>query len=587
MLLAFIPKENSIEPLPGTTMDLRHTKYALTASSPATPSPAANHLLFFLFFLAANAFKNVVAYTICDGSPTGFFVGLDFVESFLCSLIVFGGLALAGKTFIFLLVYLAQDIFLLVHAGYISLFNAPLHLGSIYRLLWELIPAMEHQSAPLSFQLYFLALIDLPLFLLFIFEYGKIRELIQTRWNKSCVFGAALVLLGALVITTELMVFPKIDYFHPSREGESALIHRYGLVGYSLFDLLVKHDEKSNTILLRYGPETVLTPAITKPSGIVVIQVESLDSGIVDYLWQGCYVTPFLHRLTRESVYFPYLMSYHKAGGTSDCEVAVLNSVEPLDDFPTMKADGYPYPHSMVRRLNRQGFTTQAYHGNNGNFYNRDHFYFSMDFSGFYDQTRMGLISEGWGASDEKVFAFAEKQIRSSRRPFFSYIITMSSHEPFRNVDTYYADDRFVGVNPEMTRSYLKSMAYVDRMLEQFIGNIRKEYPDSYLYIFGDHTPYVLHKGPYQRTSLVMDDRNFEFVPLFILTPDRQVRRETERAVSYLDLAPTILASAGVSGSISTYGENLLSSRLLNRIPLSGEYYDRKFLFESARKIGH
>ena len=569
-------------------MNLRHMKNPLSALLPATTSLDNNYLIFLLVFLTANAFKNVVAYTICDGSPTGLFITVEFVESFLCSFIVFGGLAIAGKTLIFLLVYLAQGIFLLVHASYISLFNSPLHVGSLYRLLWELIPAMENQSVPLSFHLYFMALIDLPLFLLFICSYRKIRNHVQSLRNKPrIIFGTALILLVVLVIATELMVFPKIDYFRPSREAESALIHRYGLLGFTVFDLLVKHADKTNTVSLHYGPETVLTSSVRRPSGIVVIQVESLDAGIVEYRWQGRYVTPFLHRLSQESVYFPYLMSYHKAGGTSDCEIAVLNGVEPLDDFPTMKADAYPYPHSVVRKLQHKGFTTQAFHGNVGNFYNRDHSYFTMGFSGFYDQTRMGLVSEGWGSADGKVFAFAEEKMRSSRRPFFSYIITMSSHEPFRNVDNYYVDGRFEGVKPEMTRSYLKSMAYVDRTLEQFIGNIRKEYPDSYIYVFGDHTPYVLQKGPFQRTSLVMDDRNFEFVPLFILTPDHQVRRETEKAISFLDLAPTILASAGVSGSINTYGENLLSSRLTNRIPLSGEYYDRKFLFESARKIGH
>lgn len=569
-------------------MNLRHMKNAPTVILPVTPTHTDNYFLFFLVFIATNAFKNVVAYTICDGSPSGLFIGLDFAESFLCALIIFGGLAVAGKTLLFLLCYLAQGIFLLVHASYISLFNSPVHVGSFYRLLWELIPAMENQSAPLSFHLYFMTLIDLPLFLFFICRYGKIREHVQSRGNKPrFVFGAALILLISLVVATELMVFPKIDYFHPGKEVESALIHRYGLLGFSIFDLLAKHTDNASQLLLSYGPETALAPIAKRPSGIVVIQVESLDAGIVEFLWQGRYVTPFLHRLSQVSIYYPYLMSYHKAGGTSDCEVAVLNSVEPLDDFPTMKSDSYPYPHSMVTNLQKKGFTAQAFHGNVGNFYNRDHAYFAMNFSSFYDQIRMGLVSEGWGASDEKVFAFAEEKIRSSSRPFFSYIITMSSHEPFRNVDNYYADNRFEVVTPEMTRGYLKSMAYVDRMLELFIGKIRMENPDSYIYVFGDHTPYVLQKGPFKRTSLVMDDRNFEFVPLLILTPDHQVRKETQNAVSFLDLAPTILSSAGVPGRINTYGENLLSPQLVNRIPLSGNYYDRKFLFESAQKIGH
>lgn len=552
----------------------------------ATSSYSTNYAILFLVFLFANAFKNVVAYTICDGSSSGIFASLNFVEAFLGALIIFGGVALTGKTLLFFLFYLVQGIFLLVHANYVSLFSSPVHLGSICRLFWELIPAMQNQAAPLSFHLCFMSLIDLPLFLIIAREFKKNREFLQSCQKKTrIVLGGAGLLVFVLVITTELLVFPKIDYLRPGRETEKALIHRYGLLGYSIFDFFAQHDQKNNPVRLLYGPETVLTPVARRPSGIVVIQVESLDAGIIDYRWQGHYVTPYLHRLSQKSVYYPYLMSYHKAGGTSDAEIAVLNSVEPLDDFPTMKEEGYPYPHSIARILERNGVKALAFHGNDGYYYNRDHFYYSMDFSAFYDQTRMGLESEGWGASDGKVFTFAEKKIKSSNLPFFSYIITMSSHEPFRNVDNYHTDERFEGVEPEMTRCYLKSMAYVDRTLERFINNIRKEYPDSFIYIFGDHTPYVLKKGPFRKSSLEMDDRNFEFVPLFIMTPDSTVHRETEKAVSLLDLAPTILASAGISGGINSYGENLLTSHLTNKIPLSGKYYDRKLLFESARMI--
>ena len=132
-------------------MNLRHIIHPSTLISQANPLHVNNNLIFFLVFLAANAFKNVIAYTICDGSPSGLFVGLNFAESFLCSLIVFGGLAVAGKYLLFLMIYLAQDIFLLVHASYISLFNCPIHMWSFYRLVWELIPALKNQSAPLSF----------------------------------------------------------------------------------------------------------------------------------------------------------------------------------------------------------------------------------------------------------------------------------------------------------------------------------------------------------------------------------------------------------------------------------------------------
>ena len=61
-------------------MNLRHMKNAPAIILPVTPAHTDNYLPFFLVFIATNAFKNVVAYTICDGSPSGLFIGLDFAE---------------------------------------------------------------------------------------------------------------------------------------------------------------------------------------------------------------------------------------------------------------------------------------------------------------------------------------------------------------------------------------------------------------------------------------------------------------------------------------------------------------------------
>ncbi len=68
--------------------------------------------------------------------------------------------------------------------------------------------------------------------------------------------------------------------------------------------------------------------------------------------------------MAADNVYFPYLLSYHFAGGTSDCEVAVLNSIEPLTSEPTMKLYDYGYPNSLVKRLETAGYHTLAFHGN-------------------------------------------------------------------------------------------------------------------------------------------------------------------------------------------------------------------------------
>ena len=102
----------------------------------------------------------------------------------------------------------------------------------------------------------------------------------------------------------------------------------------------------------------------------VIIQVESMDANIVNQKYKGVYVTPFLRSLTASAVYYPFAMSYHEGGGTSDSEFSIINSVEPLESYPALKLSSYDFPNSMVSKLDAQGYSTFAFHGNIGSFYN-------------------------------------------------------------------------------------------------------------------------------------------------------------------------------------------------------------------------
>jgi phosphoglycerol transferase MdoB-like AlkP superfamily enzyme len=523
---------------------------------------------------------------MCDLSGTDLLIVVNLSEAFLFTFMLFAVVITVGGIIPFLVLYLAQALFFVINICYVNTLMTPLHLGSCYRLWWETLTIIDKMSLHLSFKAFLLAIMDLPLLLFFLKRYGPVRKMFTARSNVvGSASVTALLCLSGLVAVTELTAIPKINYFYQSRETESALIHRYGLLAYHIFENISWEDEQKELLHLDYGPETALPDKKMPPAGIILIQVESLDAAIIDFTWKNRYVTPFLHELSRQSIYYPYTLSYHKAGGSSDCEVSVLNSFEPLENFPTIKSSTYTYPNSVVRGLKRNGFVATAFHGNTGDFYNRDYAYFEMDFDNFYDRKRMGLADEGWGASDEKVMAFTRAKLGRSNKPFFSYVITMSSHEPFRNVENYYQSNQFAEVTPVLARNYLTSMAYLDRVLQTFVRQIQKEHPGTYIFIFGDHTPYAVKTGPYHRTSIFTENKNFEFVPLLIVTPDKLVHYETTNAASFLDIAPTVLAAAGVPFRIRTYGENLLSSSLHNPVPFSGTNYRRDMLYRKAKGI--
>jgi len=228
------------------------------------------------------------------------------------------------------------------------------------------------------------------------------------------------------------------------------------------------------------------------------------------------------------------------------------------------------------------GFTTKAFHGNVGNFYNRDYAYYKLGFDIFYDRSRMQLPQEGWGASDHGVFNYALDTLNTRKKPFLDYIITMSSHEPFTNVGQYFISNLYDDLPTVQTKNYLLSMTYVDKSLKDFVARVRRKHPNTIIVVFGDHTPYVIKKGPFHRAAFTHDGKEFEFVPLIIATPNSERRMETKMAASFLDIAPTVLKLAGVPYRLKTYGDDLLGERH-DKIPFREGLYERQLLFELAK----
>jgi phosphoglycerol transferase MdoB-like AlkP superfamily enzyme len=369
--------------------------------------------------------------------------------------------------------------------------------------------------------------------------------------------------------------------------ADEDVVDKYGLLAFNLVDLLKYRDAVSHIKSIEYGRTLSDTGIALKNiqqadsastraehPNFILIQVESMDSYIVNAQYKKSYIMPFLHSLTHQSIYYPYTMSYHKAGSTSDCEFSIINSIEPFADYPSMKIRNYDYPNSMIKPLVAAGYDAAAFHGNRGTYFNRTSAFKKMGFPVFYDMAAMGLAEQGWGVSDGKVFDYITARLGKQKQPFIYYVITMCSHEPFTIVEQYYKNNAFASIKDEAARNYFLSLAYVDRELKRFIMQVRATQPNTYIMLYGDHTP-VIKKNLYRRASYFERAHIFEFVPMIILTPDGKSYLETKNVASFLDVAPTILAASGVHYSYRSNGANLLDQNC--RMGTLG-FYDMTYL---------
>ncbi len=144
--------------------------------------------------------------------------------------------------------------------------------------------------------------------------------------------------------------------------------------------------------------------------------------------------------------------------------------------------------------LKKEGYNTSYMHGNYGYFWNRENVYKSFGVDNlelkdkFEDQSEniMGYLS------DELLYRQAVEKLKTYNMPFFSYIVSASSHTAFTldgledrtkvNIDVGKYKDSFFG-------NYLESMNYADYAFGIFIEELKKAdlYDDTIILVYGDH----------------------------------------------------------------------------------------------------
>jgi Phosphoglycerol transferase and related proteins, alkaline phosphatase superfamily len=514
-----------------------------------------------------------------------------FIYKFIVTLLVFVPINLlllkARKPHFLILCYILQSLYICINTAYYLYYHDYIYLETFLSLFSEGFIAAIHSHGFLSEKL-LVSLIDFPLFMYIVLRYSFVKNLISNK-KKAVICKRSLTFICiVLLLMVEFRNYEhnfSIFLFKPEQNnlGVSIIVSRYGTITNSIIDILKNSNENDLLNNIKYSDNTYSSKGnatSTKPN-FILLQVESLSANIVNQKYRDEYIAPFLHSLEDSSIYYPYTMSYHKGGGTSDSEFSVINSVETLDNYPAIKIRNNNYPNSFIKALNSSKYVTSAFHGYLGGYYNRDNAFSAMGFNEFFDINRMGLSQVGWGAPDQQLFKYMENKTSSQEGPYLDYIITISSHTPFTYAQGYgYNNSLFDDIETPEVKAYYNSISYVDNCIKDFVTYVRQNYKNTYVFIWGDHTPGI-DKNLYKSSSITLDDRYFEFVPLYIITPDNKIRKESEKAATFLDIAPTVLDASGIEFNIKTQGENLINnSSLQNSIPFRGKSYDRSYLFK-------
>ncbi len=455
-----------------------------------------------------------------------------------------------------------------------------------------------------------LYLIDIVLIaVLLLTKLFKIEKKNKANWKVN-----SLRLLSAIVA---FYLFCTVDAEYVEKAGEDpynkdAQVKKGTIYGYHVADIeslinikkKAKYDNKEEMLSdyeklkeeynEKYGESNYNLEGIAKGKNVIIVQLESVQEFVINKTINGKEITPNINKFINENIEFSnmFMQSYST---TADSEFSTVTSLYPMENgmsYSRYYSNKYDDIFTMFKN---EGYDTSYMHGNYGYFWNRGNVYKSfgvnhLELKDEFEDTSEEIMGY---LSDELLYKQAVEKMKSYNMPFFSYIVSASSHTAFTldglqdeskiNIDVGKYKDTFFG-------NYLESVNYADYAFGIFINELKKAdlYDDSVILIYGDHNGIDMYNDEMldflQQTNPNLNDVDIKLNYIRVACGMRipGVKNLTiEKPVNKLDIKPTFEYLTGGQSGVSL-GTNMFARKdfvSLNneRIVTSRYYYDEKW----------
>jgi len=405
--------------------------------------------------------------------------------------------------------------------------------------------------------------------------FNKIKERFNDYGDKhftSSVIASALIVLGLIV--TLPMGFNKLNEVVNRGYDTVSTAQYYGVLMAHAIDIVrfIKQetvsisDEKKQELSNWVGSnkklqlDDVLTSS-AKNKNVILIQVESLGSFVLNQTVNNKEITPNLNQLAESANFFPNSHFVMGAGHTSDTDFVSNTSYFPLNDASVFIRYGQSDFTSLANTLAKNGYSTYAYHGFNRNFWNRNIALSSLGYQKFFAADN---YSDGkkinMGLNDGDFLMETADYIKDQPKPSLSYIITLTSHTPFEITD----ETSILGLNsdnyPNQVAGYLENINYTDRMLGKFFDKLKQNnlYDDSLIILYGDHVP-VLDSFSAGTIEYNPKSEQGKEAPIIVKLPGQNDGIIYDNYGTHLDITPTALDLLGIKTDQLMFGQSLFT----------------------------
>ena len=455
--------------------------------------------------------------------------------------------------------------------------------------------------------LYFIDIILIAVLLLI--KILKIEKKKKANWKTN-----SLRIISAIVA---ICLFFTVDAKYVKQAGEDPYnkdtqVKKGTIYGYHISDIeslinikkSAKYDEKEEMLkdyeklkseyAKKYGESNYNLEGIAKGKNVIMLQLESIQEFVIGKTINGKEITPNLNKFIDENIEFSnmFMQSYST---TADSEFSTVTSLYPMENgmsYSRYYSNKYDDIFTMFSNV---GYDTSYMHGNYGYFWNRENVYTSfgvnhLELKDAFQDTSENIMGY---LSDELLYKQAVEKLKTYDMPFFSFIVSASSHTGFTldgledegkvSIDVGKYKDTFFG-------NYLESVNYADYAFGTFIEELKEAdlYDDTIILIYGDHNGIDMYNEEMldflrqinQNLNDVDIKLNYIRVVCSMKIPGIE-NLKIEKPVNKLDIKPTfeylINGKAGVSLGTNMFARKDFVSLNNKRIITSRYYYDEKW----------
>jgi lipoteichoic acid synthase len=333
---------------------------------------------------------------------------------------------------------------------------------------------------------------------------------------------------------------------------------------------------------------TVLT-GVGEGKNLIMIQVEALQQFVINKSINGQEITPNLNKWINKSLYFDNYYYQVSAGNTSDAEFMSNNSLYPAASGSAYYRYSGNTLDSLPNKLRYEGYSTAAYHGYVESFWNRNVMYETEGFDNFYGESSFDLNDElGLGLSDKSFLTQSLEKIQTMKEPYYSFLITLSSHYPFDG-GAAYGDFNTGAYEGTLMGDYLTAIHYTDQQLGMFLDELEKNgtLDDTLVVIYGDHSAIPKEYSDQLYSFAGIENptdlkwQELQEVPMLIHFPGNANSGVNHTYSGQMDLYPT-LANIFNFKCNYTFGKDILNSGSQKVVFRNGSFTDGNVFYISG-----